>query len=169
MPTRAPSAKQNLLIVARRKLDESTSLFKSGGTRLRTPPKGGWIAAIRESLGMSVQDFADRLGVTRAAAAKLEANELRRTIQLDSLERAARALNCDLVYALVPRGSLQDIVDTQRMRVFHAISGRTRHHMRLEAQEVVDAPLDRDDIRQAENLIPDRMLWRKESDDAGKR
>ena len=117
---------------------------------------------------MSAQDFADRLGVTRAAAAKLETNEVRRTIQLDSLERAAHALNCDLVYAFVPRGSLQDIVDTQRLRVFHALSSRTRHHMRLEAQEVVDAPADREIIRQAENLISDRMLWRKESDDAGK-
>lgn len=168
MTTHARSAKQNLLTVARSKLDEKTSLLRTRGTRLHAPPRGGWIAAIREALGMSVQDFADRLGVTRAAAAKLEANELRRTIQLDSLERAAQALNCDLVYALVPRGSLQDIVDTQRLRAFHAISGRTRHHMRLEAQDVMDVPSDRDAIRQAENLISDRMLWRKESDDAGK-
>lgn len=168
MPTRDNSAKQNLLAVARRKLDESTSVLRMSGTPLRSPPRGGWIAAIREALGMSVQDFADRLGVTRAAAAKLETNEVRRTIQLDSLERAAHALNCDLVYALVPRGSLQDIVDTQRLQVFHALSGRTRHHMRLEAQDVADAPADRHAIRQAENLISDRMLWRKESDDAGK-
>lgn len=168
MTTRALAAKQNQLTVARRKLDETTAQLRTGSLRLRAPPRGGWIAAIRESLGMSVQDFADRLGVTRAAAAKLEANEQRRTIQVDSLARAADALNCDLVYAFVPRKPLQDIVDTQRIQVFLSMTGRSHHHMRLEAQAVDEVSHDRDVIRQAESVVPDRLLWRKERDDAGK-
>ena len=111
---------------------------------------------------MSVQDFADRLGVTRATAAKLEANERRRTIQLDSLYRAADALGCDVVYALVPRLPLQEIVANRRLEILQSIQRRTQQNMRLEAQDVDDAQLQQHLRAQAELLVPDHKLWRKE-------
>lgn len=111
---------------------------------------------------MSVQDLADRLGVTRATAAKLEANERRRTIQLDSLYRAADALGCDVVYALVPRQPLQEIVTERRLAILESMQKRTQQNMRLEAQEVDDAQQQEHLRAQAELLVPDRRLWRRE-------
>lgn len=110
---------------------------------------------------MTVQDLANRLGITRAAAAKLETNERRRTIQLDSLQRAADALGCDLFYALVPREPLQKTVDDRRLDVLRAMQERTEHHMHLEAQPVDNAVSREALLRDAERLVPDRMLWRK--------
>ncbi|WP_341727076.1 mobile mystery protein A [Pseudoxanthomonas putridarboris] len=156
------ASRKSMLSVARRRLDETGRIFRDAGPRIRSIPSGGWIGAIREALGMSVQDFADRLGVTRATAAKLEANERRRTIQLDSLQRAADALGCDLIYALVPREPLQDMVTERRMAVLKSMRRRTQQNMRLEAQEVDDPQQEEHLLAQAELLVPDRLLWRKE-------
>src|SRR5215217_7999866 len=66
-------------------------------------PHGGWVRAIRDALGMSAADLAERMGVTQSTVARLESSERDGRIQLDTLQRAADALDCDLVYALVPR------------------------------------------------------------------
>lgn len=155
------TSRKSMLSIARRKLDETGQAFREAPSRIRVVPRGGWIAAIREALGMSVQDFADRLGVTRATAAKLEANERRRTIQLDSLYRAADALECDVVYALVPRQPLQQMVSNRRVAILKSMQTRTHQNMRLEAQEVEDSVLQEQFRTQAELLVPDRWLWRK--------
>ncbi|UNK48336.1 mobile mystery protein A [Lysobacter sp. S4-A87] len=157
-----PASRKSMQSVARRNLDETGRAFREAGPRIRAVPRGGWIAAIREALGMSVQDFADRLGVTRATAAKLEANERRRTIQLDSLYRAADALGCEVVYALVPRQPLQEVVADRRLAILQSMQKRTQQNMRLEAQEVDDVRQQEHLRAQAELLVPDRRLWRKE-------
>jgi predicted DNA-binding mobile mystery protein A len=74
------------------------------------PPIRGWIKAIREALGMTSAQFAARLGVKQPSVVAIEQSEARGTIQLDTLRRAAAALDCTLVYALVPRESLEEIV-----------------------------------------------------------
>ena len=42
------------------------------------------------------------MGVTQPTVQRLELSEAEGAIQLKSLRRAAEALDCDLVYALVP-------------------------------------------------------------------
>lgn len=158
---RPAESRKNMLSIARRKLDETGRALREAGPRIRVIPRGGWIAAIRGALGMTVQDLADRLGITRAAAAKLEVSERRRTIQLETLQRVADALECDLVYVLVPRKPLQDIVDNRRLEILQSLQKRTDQHMRLEAQAVSDPEHYQHLLRQAEFLVPDRMLWRK--------
>jgi DNA-binding transcriptional regulator YiaG len=53
------------------------------------PPEEGWIADIRESLGMSGKDFARRLGINPSSAKRLEQSEAKRSVTLASLDRAA--------------------------------------------------------------------------------
>lgn len=81
--------------VARRKLDDRLGLFKALGQR---PPRG-WIRAIRDALGMTLPQLAGRMNVSASAAIQLEQSEARGAINLATLERAARALDCTLVYA----------------------------------------------------------------------
>ena len=73
------------------------------------PPRG-WIKAIREALGMTTAQLAKRLGIAQPSAVGLEKAEASKAITLETLERAARALDCTLVYALVPREPLDTIV-----------------------------------------------------------
>ena len=68
-----------------------------------TPPAVGWIRAVREWRGTRQKDLAAQLGTKRQAWAQLELSEQRDAISLYSLRKAARALDCDVVYYLVPR------------------------------------------------------------------
>lgn len=66
-------------------------------------PVHGWLRAIREAFGLSRARIADRLGVSIPTVQNYEKREKAETITLASLRRAAAALDCELVVALVPR------------------------------------------------------------------
>ena len=73
----------------------------------RGMPRSGWVRAVRDALGMTTRQMGQRLGVSAAAVSQLEKSERQGTIQLDTLRRAADALDCSLFYVLVPRNSLE--------------------------------------------------------------
>jgi len=123
-------------------------------------PSDGWIAAVRKSLGMSVRQMAERMGMTQQSAARLEANEAEDSITLKSLRKAAESLNCRLVYALVPNdGSLQAILDKQALVKAKDIVSAVDHTMQLEAQGVGN--LQQKIKETAEELAknPNTKLW----------
>src|SRR4029079_14724254 len=91
---------------ARQRLDERLAPLEPAD-RFRPPPKG-WIRAIRDALGMTGVQLASRLGVRPQTLNLIEKSEAEGTIQLKTLRRAAEALDCTLVYALVPKGSLEE-------------------------------------------------------------
>jgi predicted DNA-binding mobile mystery protein A len=75
-----------------------------------TPPRGGWVRALREALGMTQAELAARLDITRQSLQGLETAEAERRVTLDSLDRMARAMECRVVYAVVPEsGTLADL------------------------------------------------------------
>jgi predicted DNA-binding mobile mystery protein A len=59
---------------------------------------------------MTGVQFARRLRIRPQSAEAVEKSEANGTIQLQSLRRAAEALDCTLVYALVPKTSLEGVV-----------------------------------------------------------
>jgi predicted DNA-binding mobile mystery protein A len=79
------------------------------------PPRG-WIRAVRDALGMSSAELAARLAIGQSSVSELERSETRDAIRLGSLRRAADALECDLVYFLVPRSTLDESVREQARR-----------------------------------------------------
>ena len=100
-------------------------------------PSGGWIRAVRISLGMSVRQMAERMGITQQSAARLEKNEADDVIKLKSLRKAAEALDCRLVYALVPNeGDLAGTVHKQALKKAGDIVDPVDHSMVLEGQDV---------------------------------
>jgi predicted DNA-binding mobile mystery protein A len=123
-----------------------------------TLPARGWIKAIRTALGMSAGDLAVRLRVTTASVSDMERSENDGRIRLDTLERAAAAMGCDLVYALIPRAGLTEIVHQQAAaKVAQQVRAVTRA-MDLEAQSTrVDDEVVREEI---ERLIDSRQLWK---------
>src|SRR6185436_690079 len=84
-------------------LDRSLNSFKESMRSL--PPDGGWVRAVRLALGMSAEQLARRVGVSRATIAALERSEERGRITLASLEKLARGLGCRVAYALIPEVS----------------------------------------------------------------
>jgi transcriptional regulator with XRE-family HTH domain len=54
-------------------------------------------------LDLAQADVAKNTGVTKQAYAQFEQGETKGTLSLGSLQRAAEAMDCDLVYYLVPR------------------------------------------------------------------
>jgi len=129
-----------------RQLDEKLGDLKP--LRNRRPPPSGWAKAIREALGISVRQMAKRTGLSRTSITSAEKGEAKGTVQLATLEGLADALDCELVYALVPRGSLAETIRQQAYRKASGMLGRVDDSMRLERQGV-----ERDELaRQIEEL-----------------
>ncbi len=107
-------------------------------------PFRGWIKAIRESLGMSAEQVAKRLGISQPSVVAMEKSEAKGTIELATLRRAAAALNCTLVYALVPNKPLETIVRDRARAVARARRLPIEHSMLLEDQAVSSGVIDDD-------------------------
>jgi predicted DNA-binding mobile mystery protein A len=121
-------------VAARYQLDKRLNSLQYSDTFTR-PPRG-WIKAIREALGMTTAQLGKRLGVSQPRTVKIENAETKGSITLDSLERAAHALDCRLVYALVPRKPLDELVTERAERLAKKRLKSTSHSMALEAQGV---------------------------------
>lgn len=101
------------------------------------PPRSGWVRAIREALGMTQAQLGARVGVSRQSVQDFEKSETERRITLDSLDRLARAMECRVVYALVPEsGSLDSIRERRANVLVRALAKKAGHSMELEAQGV---------------------------------
>lgn len=148
--------KARLASQSRSHLDER---FRELGPAKRyVSPARGWIKAIREALGMTTAQLAKRLRMKQPSVVAIEQSEAKGTIELATLRRVAEALDCTLVYALVPNNPLEVIV-RERARAF----ARRRlepveHSMLLEDQTVKakDAEARLDEIMRETNP---RLFW----------
>jgi predicted DNA-binding mobile mystery protein A len=144
---------------ARRRIDERTEAVRTNRDAF-TVPHGGWISAIRESIGMSRSDLARRMGVAHSTISRLEAGERNGTVQLDTLRRVAAELECELVYALVPRRPLDDVVLDQARKRAAADLVVVEHSMLLESQLPAESTRRRMLDDDAGELIDRPGLWR---------
>ncbi len=130
-----------------------------GALALAERPSQGWVRAIRNALGMSSRQLAARMSISQPAVVQLERSEADGVIQINTLRRAADALGCDLVYVLVPRHSLDEIVrDRARLLALSEVSNVDRT-MRLENQGLTPKQLERRVSDYAEQLIGSGRLW----------
>ena len=118
-----------------KQLDRSLEPFQAA--RKAPRPSRGWIRAVRQALGVSSGELARRLGTSRQLPLQLEKGEAEDRITLKSLRAVANALDCDLVYAFVPRaGSMQELIEYRA----HAEAKKNvlgvEHSMALENQAV---------------------------------
>ena len=116
-------------------LDRALEPYRTARTVPR--PSKGWIRAIRQALGVSAGELARRLGTSRQLPLQMEKGEAEDRITLKSLRTAANALDCDLVYAFVPRaGSMQELIENRaRAEAKNRVLG-VEHSMALENQAV---------------------------------
>jgi predicted DNA-binding mobile mystery protein A len=142
-----------------RHLDQRFLKLQALGQNPR-PPRG-WVRAIRDALGMTTTQFAKRLGVSQPRIIKLEKAEVDGTITLRTLQKAAEALGCRVVYLLVPEKPLAETVRERAALVAERQSSAVEHTMRLEDQTVRDKRAAQELRRQAteELLRHPARLW----------
>ena len=101
-------------------------------------PSRGWIRAIRQALGMTTIQLAKRMGVPQPRVVEMERGEAEGRITVQTLERAAEALGCRLVYALVPSQPLTKTIGERAAQAADRQLDAVEQTMRLEAQGVDD-------------------------------
>ena len=139
---------------ARRRLDQ-----RLVGLDLGQRPPRGWVRAIREALGMTTAELGQRMGLTQSRVSQIERSEELGSIRLDTLERAAQALNCQVRYVFVPNEPLEEMVQRQaRLRAQAEVDAVT-HTMALEDQVPEPGVLDSLVQEMAERFVDERHLW----------
>jgi len=124
-------------------------------------PAGGWLRAVREALGMTTADAAQRLGVTPSSITRFEQSEVAGRIQLDTLERAADSLGCDVVYLLVPRRPLEAVVDERARDLARRELRAVGHTMDLELQGLPAVEIREREQELVTELKERPGLWRE--------
>ena len=110
---------------------------------MRTPPPrptSGWISSVREALGITLDQIGKQIGSSRQAVQQLERAEATDRITLGALRRAAEAMGCELVYALVPKsGTFAELAERPaRDRAARDVKS-VMHTMMLEDQKPENA------------------------------
>lgn len=140
---------------------ESKMKIYSPAINVAIPPTG-WIKAIRLALGMSLQQLANRISISKQSVQEMENREKDGSISLKSLRVAAKALDMKLVYCLVPNdGSLDALIDRKAKELATKIVNRTSTTMKLEDQGNTEKRLKRA-IDERTTLIKHEMpkiLW----------
>ena len=142
---------------ARTRLDERLEVLRPAD-RFMVPPKG-WVRALRDALGMTGAQLGARMGIRPQTVETIEKSEAAGTIQLNTLRRAAEALDCTLVYALVPNTSLEVMVNARARKIAMRELQRVAHTMRLEAQGTDDAYLEARIQAYIRDMLSERDLW----------
>ena len=125
-------------------------------------PREGWVRSIRKSLGMSMRAFATRMSFKEPSSIKeLEQNERAGTITLQTLKRAAEAMDADFVYAIVPRRGLRETVAARAREIAQQRITPIAKSMALEEQGLSKKEIERqvDELARELEMRPDR-LWR---------
>ena len=122
------------------------------------PPKQGWISAVRQALGMTAKQLAERVGLSQPRIAKIELNE--NNLKISTMKKIAEGLDCDFVYGFVPKSSLQETINRQARKKAEAILSNVNTNMALEDQ-LADDPNILTDV--ADEMIAKNIkrIWDK--------
>lgn len=142
-----------------RQLEAVLSQFRE--MRDAAAPRKGWIREIRDALQMTAAQLGKRIAISQPAISQLEESEADGTVTLNTLRKAARGLGGELVYAIVPASSLDEMRRTQIRRVVRERLDRTSHTMTLEDQTVPANESEKqfDEIVAELSDNPPRNLW----------
>ncbi|MCC5933360.1 MAG: mobile mystery protein A [Candidatus Cyclonatronum sp.] len=126
--------KQQLIIS---QLEKRVSAF-SEAVAIPHPPSG-WVKAVRNALGMTLEQLGKKLSVSKQAALEIEKREKEGRITINSLRETAHAMDMKLVYGFVPKdGSFEKLIDKKATALAKEIVLRTSQSMKLEDQENSD-------------------------------
>jgi predicted DNA-binding mobile mystery protein A len=118
-------------------------------------PSEGWLATIRKALGMSGAQVAMRMNVSRNAIYQAESKERDGAITINQMHKLAEAMGGRFVYAIIPEGSIEDVIRAQARRKAEARICRASAHMALEKQSLPSAQTKQRIEELADELVRD--------------
>lgn len=118
-----------------------------------TVPSKGWVNAIREGLGMTLEELGSRVGLDRSRVYRIEQAEASGDIKLSTLQKMAEGLGVKFVYGFVPEDELENIVRDQAKKIAKERLSRIDHSMKLELQGVPE-----EEQEEALNDLIDKIL-----------
>ena len=123
-------------------------------------PRGGWIKSIRQALGMTAAQLGKRLRTSPQSVLALEKREVAGTITLATLEKAARALDCQVRVLFVPNHGIEQTVYQRAMDRARDERNQIVHTMGLEGQSGgVREVLDLEKIAESWRTKRRTRLW----------
>lgn len=110
---------------------------------------------------MTNKQFAKRLQRKPQTVLDLQKREAAQTIQLNTLRELAEAMDCELVYAIVPRQPLDQMIGERAGALARRTLRRTGHSMELERQGLGVREQERALEREIERVLSGsrRKLW----------
>jgi len=153
------SSLSNASALARKNLDRRLAPLRKAEDLTR-PPRG-WIRAIREAIGMTAVQLGERTGASQSRIARIERGEVGGTLTMTTLRRVAEAMDCTLVYALVPNQPLDEMLRDRAQAIADRQLARTHQTMKLENQALTPADLKSERERLVAALLQGdpRRLW----------
>jgi predicted DNA-binding mobile mystery protein A len=119
-------------ILARKQLSET--LTRLAPMKTINAPGKGWIRAIRETLGMTGEQLGRQLQTNKQRVSRIEQDEIQGRLTLTTLRSVAEALDCTLVYGLVPKQSLEASIKQRATLLAQKRVNRRHQMMRLETR-----------------------------------
>jgi predicted DNA-binding mobile mystery protein A len=128
--------KQNYQLIRLKSLDELATQVEPLRS-VHVPPQG-WLRIVREALGLSLRTVGEKLKASPQTVHAFERREAAGTLTIANLRKVAGAMNCELVYFLVPTGpktrTFTKLAATQSGFLADLLA--TEHSMQLEDQGV---------------------------------
>ena len=114
------------------RIEDKTGKFRDSD--LKATPMGGWVNAIRTTLGMTLAQLGKRVGTNASRINRIEKDEISGSVTLKTLRSVAAAMDSELVYAIVPNRKIEAIIIDRYIARHYARDRQISKHMKLEGQ-----------------------------------
>lgn len=127
---------------------------------IAVPPEG-WLRAVREAMGMSVTQLAERTGLSSAEVERIEHSSSAAGGSFADLRRLADALNCSFVWGLVPHQSLDELLRERAAAVARKRLREVADMMRRQGRDMTAGEVDHHIEKFSEVLLRElpAALW----------
>ena len=125
-------------------------------------PPIGWIKAIRNGIGMSMEQLGKKLSITKQGVMDIEKREKEGAITIKSMQEIAKAIDMQFVYGFVPvAGSLDQMIEMRALEMARKIVQRTSTTMKLEDQVNSKERIEKAIKERAAEIINNtpKILW----------
>lgn len=124
----------------------------------------GWLRHMRSALGMTTRILASRMNISQSTLVALESREEIGNVTISNLKKAAEAMDCELIYAMIPKApsiNLDDILEKRGKIAARKLVESVNHSMALENQKVSKREIEAQIEELSREMIKDfdPRLW----------
>ena len=135
-----------------RRLEKLRAIAKDTNVRM------GWVQYMRQAMSMTLSNLAEATGLAKATVQQIENREKVGKVTIETMRKIASAMECEFIYALVPKQELPDLLKKKAIMKAARIVREADVHMTLEDQKVAEDIKDRIE-RVAEDLLAKGDIW----------